>query len=58
MNRYHEVDTCTDCKHFDNKYYDYAEICTLLKIKIERLKMGSTPNIPDDCPLPKLEYLK
>ena len=45
------ISTCSDCPHFDNEYYGYAERCKELGIKIERTE--STYEIPEVCPLRK-----
>lgn len=49
------VETCEDCKYFDNCGYDYRHYCR----KLERQMTGSLGkideqfswDIPEDCPL-------
>lgn len=54
MNRIVKINTCNDCPHFDNEYYDYEETCVLLN---RRIPYGDNVErvIPEDCPLPKEE---
>ena len=48
------IDKCEDCPHFDNHYYTYNEVCTLLgriiKSEVEMNK-GFVRELPHDCPL-------
>lgn len=44
------INSCDDCCHFDNFYYDYNEECMLLKRVIDQDKNNNFA-IPEDCPL-------
>ncbi len=54
------IDTCDECKHFDNEYWDYNRTCGRLKRIIEKAKDEKvyTYPIPPDCPLPNASELK
>jgi len=52
------IERCDDCPHFDNVYYGYRELCTLLQVKIEHKHVGRDFIIPDNCPLPDYKINK
>lgn len=59
MSKILTIDSCTQCYHFDNEYYHYNEVCTLLGRHIpeqrEPFSVDYIIPIPDDCPLSNTE---
>jgi hypothetical protein len=48
------IETCGDCPHFDNEYYNYSAECTKLRRKIGcNGSARDSYTIPEDCPLPE-----
>ena len=46
------IDRCDNCPYFDNEYYDYAEYCTLLGVKIKH--KNGVFEIPEICNVEKV----
>lgn len=45
------ITSCGQCPNFDNEYYSYRCVCTLLKRDIGFNEDKDEFTIPDDCPL-------
>jgi hypothetical protein len=45
------IESCEDCKHYDNSYYDYNREC----MELHRV-IPMSETIPTDCPLLDAQY--
>jgi len=57
MTRIVVINTCDECPHFDNEYYDYEHTCRLLdrQHKTSEQNPNYTYIIHDDCPLDDIQ---